>query len=37
MAEGLDRNEERTIREEIVEVCRLMYRRNLIAASDGNV
>jgi len=37
MAEGLDRNGERTIREEIVEVCRSMYRRNLIAASDGNV
>lgn len=37
MAEGLDRNEERIIRQEIVEVCRLMYQRHLIAASDGNV
>jgi len=37
MTEGLDRSEERTIRQEIVEVCRLMYQRHLIAASDGNV
>ncbi len=37
MTQGSDRNDEATRRQEIVEVCRLMYRRNLIAASDGNV
>jgi L-fuculose-phosphate aldolase len=34
--QGSDTNEAR-MRQEIVEVCRLMYQRNLIAASDGNV
>lgn len=37
MSQDSDRNDERTIRQEIVEVCRLMYGRHLIAASDGNV
>ena len=37
MAEGLDRVTERALRREIVEVCRLMHAKNLIAATDGNV
>lgn len=37
MTQGAKRDDEATIRQEIVEVCRLMYGRNLIAASDGNV
>lgn len=37
MTQGLDRDEEGRLRQEVVEVCRLMYGRNLIAASDGNV
>jgi len=37
MTQGSDHNDKATIRAEIVEVCRLMYGRNLIAASDGNV
>ncbi|MEA3408629.1 MAG: class II aldolase/adducin family protein, partial [Chloroflexota bacterium] len=35
MSEHFER--ERALREEIVQVCQLMYDKNLIAATDGNV
>ncbi|OGO05585.1 MAG: hypothetical protein A2Y73_02290 [Chloroflexi bacterium RBG_13_56_8] len=37
MSEELDRASERALRREVVEVCRLMHARNLVAATDGNV
>jgi L-fuculose-phosphate aldolase len=33
----VERFNERALREEIIQVCRLMYQKNLIAATDGNV
>lgn len=37
MTQQLDRVREQALRREIVQVCRLMYQKNLIAATDGNV
>lgn len=37
MTQQLDRVREQTLRQEIVQVCRMMHEKNLIAATDGNV
>lgn len=37
MAETFDGIQERALREEMIQVCRLLYQKNLIAAVDGNV